>query len=96
MDKQEEFYLQIYLRFYIDVFLFEKFRFLQSQVNVSIENSKQKCYSVVSSKLANPTTSSKKYWIILKAFLNNKEIPSISPLFHEMITSFYNKLSGES
>ena len=74
------------------MFLFEKFRFLQNQVNVSIENSKQKCYSGVSSKLANPTTSSKKYWIILKTFLNNKEITSISPLFHEMITSFYNKL----
>ena len=75
------------------MFLFEKFPFLQSQVNVSVENSKQKCYSEVSSKLANPTTSSKKYWIILKTFPNNKEITSLSPLFHEInfITNFKEK-----
>ena len=30
-----------YCRFNRDVFLFEKFKFLQNQLNVSIENSKQ-------------------------------------------------------
>ena len=53
------------------------------QLNVSIQNSKQTYYSKLSSKLANPATSSKKYWSILKIFVNNKKIPSIPPLFHE-------------
>ena len=48
-----------YCRFNRAVFLFEKFEFLQNQSNVSIENSKQRYYSKLSSKLANPATSSK-------------------------------------
>ena len=48
-----------YCRFNKDVFLFEKFKFLQNQLNVSIENSKQTYYSKLSSKLANPATTSK-------------------------------------
>ena len=66
-----------------DVFLFEKFEFLQNRLNVSIENSKQTYNSKLSSKLANPATSSKTYWSILKIFLNNKKIPCLPPLFHE-------------
>ena len=42
-----------------DVFLFKKFKFLQNQLNVSIESSNQTYYSKLSSKLANPATSSK-------------------------------------
>ena len=82
-----------YCRFNRDVFLFEKFKFLQSQSNVSIENSKQTYYSKLTSKLANPATSSKTYWSILKTFLNNKKIPCIPPLFHEnkFITNFKEK-----
>ena len=37
----------------------------------------------LSSGLADPVTSSKTYWSILKAFLNNKKIPCIILLFHE-------------
>ena len=50
---------------------------------MSIEDSKQTYYSKLSSKLANPATSSKTYCSILKTFLNEKKIPSIPPLFHE-------------
>ena len=62
-----------YCRFNRDVFLFEKFKFLQSQLNVSIENFKQTYYSKLSSKLNNPATRSKTYWSILKTLLNNKK-----------------------
>ena len=62
-----------YCRFNRDLFLFEKLEFLQNQLNVSIENSKQTYYSKLASRLANPATSSKTYWSILKAFLNNKK-----------------------
>ena len=54
------------------MFLFEKFEFLQNQLNVSIKNSKQRYYSKLSSKLANPATSLKIFWSILKTFLNDK------------------------
>ena len=62
-----------YCRFNRDVFLFEKFKFLQNQLIVSIENSKQTYYSKLSTKLNNPVTSSKTYWSILKCFLNDKK-----------------------
>ena len=39
-----------YCRFNRDLLLFEKFKFLQNQLNVSIENSKQMYYSKLSSK----------------------------------------------
>ena len=82
-----------YCRFNRDVFLFEKFKFLQNQLSVSIENSKQTYYSKLSRKLANPATSSKTYWFIVKTFLNNKKISCIPPLFHEnkFITNFKEK-----
>ena len=60
-------------RFNRDVFLFEKFKLLQNQLNVSIENYKQTYYSKLSSKLVNSGTSSKTYWSTLKTFLNNKK-----------------------
>ena len=76
-----------------DVFLFEKFKVLQNQLNMSMENSQQMLYSNLSSKLATPATSSKTYWSILKIFLNDKKIPCISPLFHKnkFLTNFKEK-----
>ena len=65
------------------MFLFEKFKFLLNQLNALIENSKQRNYSKLSSKLANPATSSKTYWSILKTCLSNKKIPFIPSLLHE-------------
>ena len=36
-----------------------------------------------------PTTSPTTYWLILKAFLNNKKIPCIPPIYHNnYITDF--------
>ena len=62
-----------YCRFNRDVFLSW---ISTNQLYVSIKNSKQTYYSKLSSKLANPATSSKTYWSILKTFLNEKKIPS--------------------
>ena len=75
------------------MFLFEKFKALQYQLNISIEESKEKCYTKLPSMLANPLTGPKTYWSILKTFLNNKKIPCIPPLFHEnkFITDFKEK-----
>ena len=76
------------------MFLFEKFKVLQYQLNISIEESKEKYYTKLSSRLADPLTSLKTYWSILKTFLNNKKIPCIPPLFHEnkFITGFKEKV----
>ena len=64
------------------MFFFEKFKVLQYQLNMSIEESKEKYYTKLSSRLADPLTSPKTYWSILKTFLNNKKNPCIPPLFH--------------
>ena len=75
------------------MFLFEKFKALQYQLNISIEESKEKYYTKLSSRLAYPLTSPKTYWSILKTFLNSKKIPCIPHLFHEnkFITDFKEK-----
>ena len=72
-----------YCCFNKNMFLLEKFKALQYQLNISIEESKEKYYTKLSSRLADPFTSPKIYWSILKTFLNNKKIPCIPPLFHE-------------
>ena len=39
-----------------------------------------------------PATSPTTYWLILKAFLNNKKIPCIPPIYHNnYITDFKDK-----
>ena len=75
------------------MFHFEKFKALQYQLNIYIEELKEKYYTKLSSRLANPLTSPKTYWSILKTFLNNKKIPCTPPLFHEnkFITDFKEK-----
>ena len=47
----------------------------------------------LSTKLANPPTSSKTYWPILKTFANSKKIPIIPPLLvnDKFITNFLEK-----
>ena len=55
------------------MFLFEKFKALQYQLNISIEESKEKYYTKLSNRLADPLTSPKTYWSILKKFLNNEK-----------------------
>ena len=39
----------------------------------TIRSSKEKFYCKLSTKLANPSTSSKPYWLILKTFANSKK-----------------------
>lgn len=68
-----------------DAFLFEKFKGLQNQLNMSSKLSNLLdilSNSRLSSKLANPAFSSNMYWSISKSFLNNKRNLCI-PLFHE-------------
>ena len=69
---------------------FEKFKTLQYQLNIFIEELKEKYYTELSSRLADPLTSKRTYWSILKTLLNKKNIPWIAPLFHEnkFITDF--------
>ena len=55
------------------MFFFKKLKALQYQLNISIEESKEKYYTKLSSRLADPLTSPKTYWSILKTFLNNKK-----------------------
>ena len=76
-----------------NIFLLKKFKALQYQLHMSIEESKEKYYTKLSSRLADLLTSPKTYWSILKTFLNNKKIPCIPPLFHKnkFITDFKEK-----
>ena len=76
-----------------NMFLLEKFKALQYQLPVFIEESKEKYYTKFSSRLADPLISPKTYWSILKACLNNKKIPCIPPLFHanKFVTDFKEK-----
>ena len=69
---------------------FENFQSLQNLLVVSIEASKQKCYSRLWKKLTGPSTSPKAYWSVLKSFHNNKKIPCIPSIFHEnrFVTNF--------
>ena len=76
-----------------NMFFLQTFKALQYQLHISIEESKEKYYTKLSSRLADPLTSPKTYWSILKTFLNNKKIPCIPPLFHEnkFVTDFKEK-----
>ena len=47
-----------------NTFLLEKCKALQNQLNISIEKSKEKYYTKLSSRLADPLTSPKIYWSI--------------------------------
>ena len=76
-----------------NIFFLEKLKALQYQLNIFIDASKEKYYTKLSSRLADPLTSPKTYWLILKTFLNNNKISCIPPLFHEnkFITGFKEK-----
>ena len=76
-----------------NMFLLKKFKALRYQFDISIEESKEKYYTKLSSRLADPLTSPKTYWSLLKTFLKNKNILCIPPLFHEnkFVTDFKEK-----
>ena len=65
------------------MFLLEKFKTLQYQLNISVEELKENYYTRSSSRLADPLTSPKTYWSVLKTFLNSKKIPCISPVVNQ-------------
>ena len=53
-----------------NMLLFKKFK----AFHMPIEELKEKYYTKLSSRIADPVTSPKTYWSILKTFLNNKDI----------------------
>ena len=63
--------------------IFEKLTFLRKKLHLTIEESKDTYYSVLSTKLVKQKSNRKIYWSVLIRFLNNKKIPCISSLFHE-------------
>ena len=75
-----------------NMFLIEIFKALQYQLQIYIEQSKERYYTKLSSRLAHPLTCPNTYWPILKTFLN-KKIPCTTLLFHEnkFITDFKEK-----
>ena len=66
---------------------------LITSLTETIRSSKEKLYCKFSTKLANPSTSSKTYWSILKTFINGKKMPIIPPLLvnDKFITNFLEK-----
>ena len=72
--------------------IFQKVKYLQTQLKNLIEHSQEKYYSHISKKM-NLMTSLKTYWSILKTLLNNKKIPCIPPLLQDnkYVTDFKKK-----
>ena len=68
--------------------LFNKFQSLQAHLKTTVEESKQNYYSRLSNKLLDSKTSPKSYSSILKTFVNNKKIPYIPLLFHNVQLSW--------
>ena len=72
---------------------YERLKLTCNSLTETIRSSKEKLYYKLSTKLANPSTSSKTYWSILKTFINGKKIPIIPPLLvnDKFITNFLEK-----
>ena len=58
------------------------FKNLQNQLIQSIHTAKQRYFKKISKKLCDPLTSTKCYWSLLQAILNEKKVPCIPPIFH--------------
>ena len=73
--------------------MFRRFLNIQKLLTTTIEKSRGQYYTRISTKLMDPTTSSKTYWSILKTVLNNKKIHFIPPIYHNnnYITDFKEK-----
>ena len=72
---------------------YERLQLISNSLIEIIRASKEKFYCKLFTKLANPSTSSKTYWSILKTFVNCKKIPIILPLLvnDNFITNFLEK-----
>ena len=64
-----------------DTEIFEKLTLLQKKLHLAMEELKDTCHST---KLVKQKSNPKTYWSVLKMFLNNKKIPCIPSLFHEI------------
>ena len=64
---------------------------ISNSVKETLRSSKEKFYYKLSTKLANPSVSSKNFWSILKNFVNGKKIPIIQPLLvnDKFVTNFF-------
>ena len=73
--------------------IFEKLTFLQKNLHLAMEESKDTYNSDLSTKLVKQKFNPKIYWSVLKRFSNNKKIPCITSLFHEnkLVTNFSKK-----
>ena len=72
---------------------YEWFQLISSNLTESIRSTKEKFYYKLSTKLADPSTSSKTYWSILKTFVNGKKVP-ITPLLlvnDKLVPNFLEK-----
>ena len=69
------------------------FNNLQNQLIQSIHTAKQKHFNKISKKLCDPLISTKCYWSLLKAILNEKKVPCIPPIFNnnKYVTDFKEK-----
>ena len=68
-------------------------KYLQNQLKLLTESTKERYYLRISKKLRVPMTSAKTYWSILKSLLNDKKIPCILSHFHQnkYVTNFKKK-----
>ena len=66
---------------------------ISNSLTETIRSSKEKFYYKLSTKLANPSTSWKTYWSILKTFVNGKKVPIIPSLLvnDKFVTNFLEK-----
>ena len=72
---------------------YEWLQLISSSLTESIRSTKEKFYYKLSTKLADPSTSSKTYWSILKTFVNGKKVP-ITPLLlvnDKLVPNFLEK-----
>ena len=53
---------------------YKRLRLISNNLTETIRSSKEKFYCKLSTKLANPSTSSKTYWLILKTFVKGKKL----------------------
>ena len=70
---------------------YERLQLISNSVKETLRSSKEKFYYKLSTKLANPSVSSKNFWSILKNFVNGKKIPIIQPLLvnDKFVTNFF-------
>ena len=70
-----------------------KLETLQNLIYETLENCKSKYYENISKKLCSKAIAPKYYWSLLKAMLNDKNVPCIPPIFHDnkVVTDFSKK-----